>query len=188
MHISSGGSWLVITVLLLALIGISIGIAILLNKGRRYLTLIILSIAGIFVLILTPFSVHSDKRYFGNISIFEKAVSEICAGVVVGDLVLIDAYLQPFWWYYLNYGCSNSDWVGLPYTHETAIGGDLFYPRTADISVLISRRLDNGNQVFLVHSPHDLLPSYLDEFESSGFTVIPTYALNDQFLELFKIE
>ncbi len=188
LHISSSGIWLVIIVILLALIGISLGTILLINKEKRQPSLLIISLIGVAILILTPISARLDQRYYGSEPAFADASSEVCALAKDGDIVLIDAYLKPFWWFYFNFGCSGQDWVGLPYIHYTAIGREQFYPRTTEIAFLIRGRLADGNQVFLVQSPQGQLPSYSGAFEKLGFTLVPKTTIRNQFLEFFSVE
>jgi hypothetical protein len=188
LHISGSGIWLVITVILLALIGISLGITLLTKKEKRQPYQIIVALVGVFLLLLTPVSARLDQRYYGSVPAFEDAASEVCAVAESGDLVLIDAYLKPFWWFYINFGCSGPEWVGLPYIHDTAISGEQFYPRTAEIALLIRGRLDDSNQVFLIQSPHDNFLSYSDKFEKLGFTLVPKITLRKNILEFIIIK
>jgi len=188
LHISRNGFQLAITLILLALIGISFGISYLTNnKGRQSYSLI-LPFIGAFALLLTPISTRLDQRYYGSVPVFEELTSEVCAISNDEDLILVDAYLKPYWWFYMNFGCSKPDWVGLPYIHDTAIHGEQFYPRMNEISSLIHSRLDNHNQVFLIQSPQEQSPPYSDEIEERGFTVIPKFISEQNFLEFFAIE
>ena len=188
LHISRNGFHLTITLILLALIGISLGISYLTNnKGRQSYSRFIPFI-GFFALLLTPISMQLDQRYYGSVPVFEGLTSEVCAISNDEDLILVDAYLKPYWWFYMNFGCSKPDWVGLPYIHDTAIHGEQFYPRMNEILSLIHSRLDNNNQVFLIQSPQEQSPSYSDEIEERGFTVIPKFISEQNFLEFFAIE
>jgi len=188
LHISRNGFQLTITVILLALIGISIGISYLIkNKERKPYSLIILLI-GFFALLLTPISARFDQRYYGSVPIFDELTLEVCAISNNEDLILVDAYLKPYWWFYMNFGCSKPDWVGLPYIHETAIHREQFYPRMNEISSLIHNRLDNHNQVFLIQSPQEQSPPYSNEIEKRKFTVIPKFISRENILEFFAVE
>ena len=139
-------------------------------------------------MILTPVSARLDQRYYGGVLAFEDAASEVCAFAESGDLVLIDAYLKPFWWFYSNFGCSGPDWVGLLYIHDTAIGGEQFYPSTAEIAFLIRGRLDNSNQMFLIQSPQGQSPSYSDKFEMLGFTLMRNTRFENPVVQIYSLK
>ena len=188
LHLSDSGIWQVITIILLALIGISLGAILLTKKEKKLPYQIIIALIGVFVLILTPIVAHWDQRYYGGAPAYKDTASDVCVIAEDGDLVLIDAYLKPFWWFYLNFGCSGPDWVGLPYIHNTAIVEEQFYPRTAEIAFLIHARLDDGNQVFLIQSSHGQSPPYSEEFEKSGFTLVQNSVIKNQILEFFTVE
>jgi len=187
-HLNGSGIWPVIAIILLALIGISLGIFLLTKKEKKRSYQIMIALIGFLILILTPIFAQWDQRYYGEVPAFKDMASEVCTAAEDGDLVLIDAYLKPFWWFYLNFGCSGPDWVGLPYLHDTAIGGEQFYPRTDEIAFLIRSRLDDGNQVFLIQSPRGQLLSYSDKFEELEFTLARKIAIRNQNLELFTVE
>ncbi len=187
-HLNGSGIWPVITVILLALIGISLGIILLTKKEKKRSYQIMIALTGFFILILTPIFAQRDQRYYGEVPAFKDMASEVCTAAEDGDLVLIDAYLKPFWWFYLIFGCSGPDWVGLPYIHDTALVGEQFYPRTAEITFLIRGRLDDSSQVFLIQFPQGQSPSYSDEFEKLGFTLVRKIAIRNQILEFFTVE
>ena len=187
LHLSDSGIWTII-IILLVLIGISLGTILLIKKERKQPYQIIITLIGVFVLILTPIFARWDQRYYGGTPAYKDTASDVCAVAENGDLVLIDAYLKPFWWFYLNFSCSGPDWVGLPYIHETAIGVEQFYPRTAEIAFLIHGKLDKSNQVFLIQSPQGQSPSYSDKFEKLGFTLVQKIAVRNQILEFFTVE
>ena len=187
LHLSGSGIWLTI-IILLALIGISLGTILLTKKEKKQSFQIIIALIGVLVLILTPIFAQLDQRYYGGAPAFKDIASDVCAVAENGDLVLIDAYLKPFWWFYQNFSCSGPDWVGLPYIHETAIGEEQFYPRTAEITFLIHGKLDNSNQVFLIQSPQGQSPSYSDKFEKLGFSLLRKIAIRNQILEFFTVE
>jgi len=187
-HLGSSGIGLVITIILMALIGILLNAILLTKKGKKRAFRIITALIVVFVLILTPIFARWDQRYYGGVPVFNNTASEVCAVAEDGDLVLIDAYLKPFWWFYLNFGCSGPEWVGLPYIHDTAISEEHFYPRTAGIAFLIHARLDDGNQVFLIQSPQGQSLSYSDKFEELGFALVRKVAIRNQILEFFTVE
>jgi hypothetical protein len=174
-HLNGSGIWPVIAIILLALIGISLGIILLTKNEKKRSYQIMIALTGFFILILTPIFAQWDQRYYGEVPAFKDMASEVCTATEDGDLVLIDAYLKPFWWFYLNFGCSGPDWVGLPYLHDTAIGGEQFYPRTDEIA-------------FLIQSPRGQLLSYSDKFEELEFALVRKISIRNQNLELFTVE
>ena len=187
-HINRNGIRLVASLILLALIGISLGISYLTKNKRRQPYSLFIPFIGIFVLLLTPFSVRLDQRYYGSVPVFKELTSEICAISNDEDLILVDAYLKPYWWFYMNFGCSKPDWVGLPYIHDTAIHGEQFYPRVNEISSLIRSKLDDNHHVFLTQSPQEKSILYSDEFIKRGFMVVPESDSGQNILEFYAIE
>jgi hypothetical protein len=125
----------------------------------------------LIVMLLIPGAAQFDQRYNRDVVVFKEISDLICKIAQGDDLVLIDAYLTPFWWYYANFGCDRSDWVGLPYLHHTAINTEIYYPRISDIQSMIQDKLNHGENVFLIQPQQEHRVSYSEEFESAGFIV-----------------
>ncbi|MDO9545412.1 MAG: hypothetical protein Q7J07_01520 [Pelolinea sp.] len=153
-------------------IGSLICIFFLIKKDSRNPVFIsIITSLILIVLVLTPVSAQFDQRYNKDVIVFREISDYICKKTQSGDLVLIDAYLKPFWWYYSNFGCSKPEWVSLPYLHQTAINSEQFFPRISEISSMVQYTLFKGKQVFLIQSPPELTLSYEEEIKKAGFFV-----------------
>ena len=106
---------------------------------------VITALLSVITLMITPFAARADQRYHGGEASFIETRDALCYTAAEGDLVLVDSYLHPFWWFYSNFGCTEPQWLGLPYLHRTALGGGFYYPRTADLSRLIEDWLAAGD-------------------------------------------
>ena len=178
---------LLILVFLLS-VGILISIYLLVKIRSINSTLLTgLTCLILIVLVLTPICAQFDQRYNRDVMVFRETSDQICEQAQSDDLVLIDSYLKPFWWYYSNFGCSKSEWVGLPYLHQTAINNEQFFPRISDISKMVQDILVKEKQVFLIQSPPELLLSYSEELEKEGFLVELINAFSNPDMRIFKL-
>lgn len=172
LYINKKALALFLFLVLFSSVGSLICIYILVKKDTKNPALLsIITCLILIVIVLTPISAQFDQRYNRDVIVFQDISFLICEKAQSGDLILIDSYLNPFWWYYSNFGCSKSDWVGLPYIHQTAINGEQFFPRISDISKMAQDTLLNEKQVFLIQSPQEHFLSYSDEIEEAGFLV-----------------
>jgi hypothetical protein len=159
------------------------------TRRRRNIHNIALSIPALalIALCLTPVAAQYDQRYNRDVRIFNETKDQICAITREDDLVLFDAYLTPFWWYFSNFGCEQSYWVGLPFLHYTAINSETYYPRISEIHRMIQKKLTIGGNVFLI-SPHqhqELL--YVEEFANAGFSVTSMAEFSNPNFGIFSI-
>ena len=134
------------------------------NKGILALSAILLVI-GVGSLLVT---VREDARYYSAVSSIDMFRDVVCQQASPDDLILVDHYLHPFWWYYSNFGCQHPAWAGLPYLHQTAIHAEFFYPRLPDTVQLISDWLPSSD-VFLVTSMQEENVSYQRALSEHGF-------------------
>jgi len=134
------------------------------NKGILALSAILLLIGAGSLLV----TVREDARYYSAVSSIDMFRDAVCQQASPDDLILIDHYLHPFWWYYSNFGCQHPAWAGLPYLHQTAIHAEFFYPRLPDTVQLISDWLPSGD-VFLVTSMQEENVSYQRALSEHGF-------------------
>jgi hypothetical protein len=131
-------------------------------------------ISAIFVMtavVALLFIAQLDDRYHGNAQSIGDIRDKVCDLANENDLILIDHYLHPFWWYYSNFGCIEPTWAGLPYPHQTAIHADLFYPRFSDVEQLAAKWLPTGN-VYLISTTTTEMISYQMSFFERGFDLI----------------
>ncbi|MEK6223222.1 MAG: hypothetical protein N2D54_13335, partial [Chloroflexota bacterium] len=136
-------------------------------------------------LILSPIATQFDQRYNKDVVVFNEVSDQICQETQKDDLVLIDAYLTPFWWFYSNFGCYKSDWVGLPYIHQTAIHSELYYPRFPDLERIVQNTLINGKQVFLIQFPQENVLLYSEEFNKAGYPIDLTTTYENPNTQVF---
>ena len=127
--------------------------------------------------------VKTDRRYYTHISPINETKQKICEIASSDDLVLIDYYLHPFWWYYSNFSCPHPSWASLPYIHQTAIHTQNFYPRLSNTEQLALEWLQAGD-VFLVTSNPNTEPSYQQELGERGFSL---FKISDKNFEPFII-
>jgi len=162
------------------------GIFFLSGKGRRK-WIVLLNI--LFIIATIPATLvlaKADARYFGQTESIRATRETLCSHAEPDDLILIDYYLHPFWWYYSNWGCQGTRWAGLPYVHQTAIQSQLFYPRLANTEQMIRTALQTGD-VFLVTSAEHETLSYQQELTKRAFQVLPIQTENMQPFSLFLI-
>jgi len=125
---------------------------------------LVIAIISLFVI------AKNDLRYYGNVPSISTTRDQICDLRTENDLLLIDHYLHPFWWYYSNFGCIQPTWAGLPYPHQTAIHTEFFYPRLTDTIQIAGEWLKTG-KVLLVTTLQEENLSYQQSFPESGFSL-----------------
>lgn len=138
--------------------------------------------AGMLLLLtlgLTPvllITVRMDSRYYGEEKEYQQACAWLKENVHADELVLVNAYLRPFWLYNLNFDCTQGDWLGLTYEHGKAYDLDAYFPRMRDQFQLIEEQLALGNNVYLVEAVPVELLSYQGEFDQ----------YNKQFMQVIQ--
>jgi hypothetical protein len=74
-------------------------------------------------------TIRHDPLYTSNRGDFAKAIRFLDTNVRENQLVVLDAYNEPLWYFYFNYAFNPSQWISLP-TVKYSIGGKtIFYPR-----------------------------------------------------------
>jgi hypothetical protein len=139
---------------------------------------------------LTLWAARSDQRYYPNNENYQAAVGTVCATAARDDIVLVDAYLKPLWWYSFNFGCGKLEWLGLPYEHVKPYSGDLFYPRLSELEVLLREKQAQGREIYLLEAvPPDPL-AYHKELEKYGFgsVLLREFEQRDEGVGLYKLE
>ena len=136
----------------------------------RFQALLLLLMSMLIPLAL--FTAGADLRYYGYVDSYREAANFICARADEGDLLLLDAYLEPPWWYFYNFGCREIKWIGLPYEHARAFSGDRFYPRTAELKPMLFAARQEGVDIFLLESPDPTILAYHQELDLLGFMPI----------------
>jgi hypothetical protein len=169
-------NWQSIPTLPLIVILTSIGLLTALSylaimQGKKTFKVSRISVILVIIFLLMPAAVQFDQRYNRDVFVYKKISDQICEITQADDLVLIDAYLTPFWVYYSNFGCGRSVWVGLPYLHLTAINNEIYYPRISDIQSMVQEKLNIGKHVFLIQAQQEHRISYSEEFAGVGFIV-----------------
>ena len=156
-------------------------------KAERKPRLVILACSlAVTALIAAPFAARADQRYHGENEKFLEAHQVLCASAAEGDLILIDSYLHPFWWYYSNFGCAEPDWLGLPYLHRTALGGGFYYPRIPDLAQLIMGWPESGN-IYLAEMDRNALLPYSEVLLDEGFDLVPVGSNDEEIVTVFRV-
>lgn len=68
--------------------------------------------------LLLPFFIllanQSDPYYGGDQLAYRELAHALSQNVHKNDLILLDAYNQPIWYFYFNFGFPTTNWIGLP--------------------------------------------------------------------------
>ena len=121
-----------------------------------------------FLLPLSSCAAKKDSRYFGYIEPYHYANRFICNHLNRNDLLLVNAYLKPSWWYFFNFGCGKFQWIGLPYEHPDAFSGELFYPHIDKLSLILNDAFSNGREVYLFEHIYPNIPHYHETLRKLG--------------------
>jgi len=142
-----------------AVFGFSTFLTIKKNQVGNTLLISIL-IVSIFLAPLVIVTSRNDARYFRSIEAYQNANRILCDQLNENDLLLVDAYLKPTWWYFSNFGCGEFQWIGLPYEHTDAFTGTLFYPRMEELSQILDDAFSAGRDVYLMEYAYPNIPLY----------------------------
>ena len=121
---------------------------------------------------------RNDRRYYNSNQNYRQVNEWLQENTDEEDLVLIDAYLKPMWWYSYNFNTSNADWIGLPYEHKKPLSGDRFYPRLGDLSRLLEDHIAQGIEIYLLEAQPLDPPSYHEELAKYGFEFVQLKEFN----------
>jgi len=128
-----------------------------------------------------------DERYYGNAPSISEIRDKVCDLASENDLVLVDHYLHPFWWYYSNFGCLEPTWAGLPYPHQTAINAEFFYPRLSNVEQLVTNWLPAGD-VYLITTLEDEPLSYQKGLSENGFYFLGLSQTNNLPFRIYQLQ
>lgn len=185
-HISNEKPMIIVLLIISAILCMTAAILAIIGKIHKKETLPVLLTCSLLLSASMLNLVNTDARYYSNVTIFKQAREDICEIVNEKDLILIDYYLDPFWLYYSNFGCKDPFWAGLPYIHNTAIQGNLFYPRFATTKQLIDSWLPNGD-VYLISLSQNNEVSYVRELSEHNFQVSSFSSLDILPLQIYTI-
>ena len=110
----------------------------------------------------------NDQRYFYSNRDYRQANEWLQENTDEEDLVLVDAYLKPFWWYAFNFNTSDADWIGLPYEHKKPLSGDIYYPRLGDLNRLLEEYTAQEIEIYLLETQPFNPPLYHVELAKYG--------------------
>jgi hypothetical protein len=89
------------------------------------------------------------------------------------DVIAIDAYNQPLWYHYFNFGFPETGWVGLPPEQVSMFSNVAIYPEmNRTISFLLSNKKPTS-KIWLVAEKKEKISriSYLSELENAGLKI-----------------
>jgi len=150
-------------------------------------TLPLAALACLLMAALLPAAAQTDQRYYAQYPIFHETTAALCARTAPDDLLLLDAYLHPYWWYFHNFGCGDRTWLGLPYSHTTYYRGEIYYPRAYELQPIINHALAAQKNIFLVQSPAQLPVSYAQTLTEMGYQLTPLWQSRSHKNEILPV-
>ena len=132
----------------------------------------------IFLLFITlPFFTllsNQDDPYYGKDQIAYQQSSIILShSSTKDDVIAIDAYNQPLWYHYFNFGFPKTVWAGLPPEQVSMFSNVAIYPNMdRTISFLLGNK-KSSSRIWLVTEKKEKVGqvSYLSELENAGLKV-----------------
>ena len=91
-------------------------------------------------------TIRHDPLYTSNREDFAEAIHFLDTEVRENQLVVLDAYNEPLWYFYFNYAFNPSEWISLPNVKYSIGGRTIFYPRLEE-SLGTIKNISQGKDV-----------------------------------------
>ena len=131
----------------------------------------------ILLCIILPFLTlisNQDDPYYGKDQIaYQQLLIMLSHSSTKDDVIAIDAYNQPLWYHYFNFGFPETGWVGLPPEQVSMFSNVAIYPEmNRTISFLLSNKKPTS-KIWLVAEKKEKISkiSYLSELENAGLKI-----------------
>ena len=118
---------------------------------QYYHVIIILLFALTLALpIMALFSIRSDPKYGSNQIVYWDAVRYVKKSLQASDLVAVDAYADPFWLFYFNFGFTQNPWVSMPQVKYSLQRKRAFYPRMEETIKMLKDHKEAFSRLVLI--------------------------------------
>ena len=118
---------------------------------------------------------NQDDPYYGkNQAAYQHFIQILSQSSIKDDVIAIDAYNQPLWYHYFNFGFPKTIWVGLPPEQSSMFSNVAIYPdMERTISFLLSKK-KLSSKIWLVVEKKEKINeiSYLSELENAGLKIV----------------
>ena len=135
-------------------------------------------------------TIRYDPLYTSAREDFAEAIHYINAGVRGNQLVVLDAYNEPLWYFYFNYAFNPSDWISLP-TAKYSIGGKtIFYPRLEESLVEIRNISQEKDAIWLIEEVKvkQGIISFAEEMSRENFKEVQRETIGNINIYKFNIK
>jgi len=135
-------------------------------------------------------TIRYDPLYTSAREDFAEAIHYINAGVRGNQLVVLDAYNEPLWYFYFNYAFNPSDWISLP-TAKYSIGGKtIFYPRLEESLVEIRNISQEKDAIWLIEEVkvEQGIISFAEEMSRENFKEVQRETIGNINIYKFNIK
>ncbi|HEY60740.1 MAG TPA: hypothetical protein G4N92_08690 [Anaerolineae bacterium] len=154
------------------------------QKGKPYpyqfrITLLLLLLT-LMLPVTTLYSIHDDPKYYSQNKAYRDAVSYVSEGINASDIVAVDAYAQPLWYFYFNFGFLQNSWIGLPPAKYSFQRKTVFYPRM-DETIQILESTKDTDYLYLISGnvEEDQSGAYSDALIGKGLILMDSICFID---------
>ncbi len=161
-----------IVLLVVGAVGLTIFIKYSIISTRTFSLLIILLCITLPFLTLIS---NQDDPYYGKDQIAYQEFSIMLShSSTKDDVIAVDAYNQPLWYHYFNFGFPKTVWIGLPPEQASMFSNVAIYQEMdRTISILLSIK-KSSSRIWLVAEKKQKVGqiSYLSKLEKAGLKVV----------------
>ena len=113
-----------------------------------------------------PLYAKSQHAYIEALGLLKKSLNE-------KDQVIVDAYNQPLWYFYFNFGFPERPWIGLPSEQFSINKAFIFFPAVEDTVKFIVREHAPDQNIWLITEKRDIpmKVGYKEQLINAGFKV-----------------
>ena len=140
----------------------------------RFIKYGLIFLAALTIPLLILGGIQTDPYYAHNQFAYKATLDFLHKNIHPNDLVLIDAYNQPIWYFYANFSFFQTAWIGLPREHYSVNRKIILYPEMDKTIKFIQEQRRSFNKIWLVTEKKEIpaATSYKSELLMQGYAVI----------------
>jgi hypothetical protein len=143
--------------------------------SKRSLLLIIspIVIFSILLPLIVLVSYRDDPYFARNQLAYGELLNSLSKDLGKKDLLVVDAYNQPLWYFYFNFGFPHSNWLSLPPPHLTMNSKIAIYPELEETISFLSKLKVSFDKIWLITEKKEIPEeiNYPEALQQSGMKI-----------------
>ena len=122
---------------------------------------------------ITLFGNKDDPYYAGTQSAYRDSAKVLSQNIAEKDLVAVDFYNQPIWYFYFNFGFNHSNWIGLPPPHFSMSGKLAIYPEMQETITYLLGIKNPTSKIWLITEKKEIIEemNYASALQQAGLSI-----------------